>query len=102
MYSDSSKVGKAREKELSKGSSKAPFESISGSRAMHWNLKVLNTWTNMRKKMMEEKAGFKKQKSKKGLEKSMPAAWREFPEVRIPLPDEFPSVSEACLPFSVK
>ena len=69
---------------------------------MHWNFKVLNAWTNMRNKMMEEKAGFKKQNSKKELEKSMPAARREFPEVRIPLPDEFPSVSEACLPFSVK
>ena len=38
--------------------------------------------------MMQEKAGDKKQNSKKGFDKNeQPAAWREFFWFQIPLPD---------------
>ena len=40
---------------------------------------VSNAWINMWNKMIEEKAGFERQNSKKGFQRrSMPAAWREF------------------------
>ena len=45
-----------------------------------------NAWT-MLNKMMVEKAGVKKQNSKKGFEKmSMPAAWRGFHTFRFHCP----------------
>ena len=64
-----------------KGSSKSPFsERCTGV------FNMSNAWT-MLNKMMVEKAGVKKQNSKKGFEKmSMPAAWRGFHTFRFHCP----------------